>query len=269
MPIPFSRAPRCRANRPAGSLPGVAAATLLCLLAPSVLHAATPAAPPANRVSPARPAWRLVTDSVTLRTRALKLDARIPRVIGLSDSARQRINQALELPLRADIAAVRHDYRAEPAGRNGRGTPDEFLYDYTARPNPRGLVSVSLVSWSYTGGAHGNGNLATRHFDSSTGAPVSLPGLFKPGVQWKPRVMGELALQIRARNADERKKAPEMPADWQPFEMPRDLNAQQPFWFSPAGDLVLAFGQYEVAAYAYGMPQFTIPAARIADLLAR
>src|SRR6185312_3003556 len=57
----------------------------------------------------------------------------------------------------------------------------ELLAYYELKTNQRGILSLNLIVYSFTGGAHGMTIINSLTFDTKTGKQYTLKELFKPG----------------------------------------------------------------------------------------
>ncbi len=133
-------------------------------------------------------------------------------------------------------------------------TSFELHSAFTVHFNGDNFLSVEQRGYIYTGGAHGNTIYDAATFDLTTGREVYLFNLFKPGSNYMKRI-NEIVDRLEAQ---EREK----------FFADVVVNDSDRFYFDSNGSLVITYAPYEVAPYAVGIVNFTIPQAEIADILA-
>ncbi len=98
----------------------------------------------------------------------------------------------------------------------------------------------------YTGGAHPNTALRTYTIDLTDGSKVALPDLFKSPDEALLRLQAQVRTKLRSTDFFE-----EAGSTWA-------ITPSALFRFDAEG-LVLTFQQYEVAPYASGFPEVTLP----------
>lgn len=167
-----------------------------------------------------------------------------PRVTGLpSPNAERKINQAIQATLQK-IMKDQGIYRPDLVEMNGW---------FEIKTNERGVLSLSLFNYQYSGGAHGLTVQKSLTFDVSTGRPVSLRQLFKPNAPYVQRLSAIVKRQIEAR------KLPVL----EPFTQ---ISPEQDFYIADKA-LVLYYPLYGLVPYAYGFPYFPISVYEIGDIL--
>ena len=98
------------------------------------------------------------------------------------------------------------------------------------------------------------------HIDKTADAVVTLADLFRPGADYSTALTAEVLRQMEE----------QMAQSAEVIYFPEELTAigpDQNFYFDEAGNLVLVFDEYTVAPGSMGMPEFTIPASVVQDLL--
>ena len=98
------------------------------------------------------------------------------------------------------------------------------------------------------------------HIDKTADTVVTLAELFRPGADYSAALTAEVLRQMEE----------QMARSGEVVYFPEELTAigpDQNFYFDEAGNLVLVFDEYAVAPGSMGMPEFTIPASVVQDLL--
>jgi Deacetylase PdaC/Protein of unknown function (DUF3298) len=161
---------------------------------------------------------------------------------------------------------------------------DEFMKEMTYESsdsvsvtyNTSKILCLSSLSYHYSGGAHGSAAITYKIVNPSTGAFYKLADFFKPNTQAELLKIGEECFRKQV--------LPEL--DMKPDAA---LTEESGLWFGGMagedndpnkGKFYLAtevgisekgfdfvYGQYEIGAYAIGMPSFTIPFDKIKHLL--
>ncbi len=135
----------------------------------------------------------------------------------------------------------------------GRKTALNISYDYSKYDN---LISTQIITYTYLGGAHGSTVITPITANTVTGEKYSFKDLFikEEGIDYVERHI-----------IDNIKKDP----DWyfEDYEKTiTDKNGDFEF-FLEGKNLVVFFGQYEIAPYAGGIRYFEINAATLKDFL--
>ncbi|MEK7108977.1 MAG: RsiV family protein, partial [Patescibacteria group bacterium] len=149
-----------------------------------------------------------------------------------------------------------------------------FQYAFSVRYEefPKTQTSAHYNSFLYsiyqdTGGAHPNGYFVTFVFDQfkPTGVPLKLSDLFKPGADYLARLSQAATPQVR-QQVSERLGSDAVPAIFDEGLKPAEENFQN---FTVDGDsLHIFFPPYQVAPYAAGTFDITIPLSSLGDILA-
>ncbi|MBU3820784.1 DUF3298 and DUF4163 domain-containing protein [Flavobacteriaceae bacterium XHP0103] len=105
------------------------------------------------------------------------------------------------------------------------------------------IISISLSAYLNTGGAHGNLTITFLNFDAVTGKLIKNEGLFNNMNAFK---------KIAQTNFDDTIEDKNVLFDPQSFQLPENIG------FNEEG-IILLYNTYEVAPYATGIIEFTIP----------
>lgn len=140
---------------------------------------------------------------------------------------------------------------------NDQGYPSPDIQEmdgtFEIKTNERGVLSLSLLNYVFTGGAHGNTLQRSLTFDADTGRSYTLAELFKPGSKYEKTLNKLIQAQIKAR------KLPPL------GEYP-GITPDQDFYIADKS-LVIYFPLYAIAPYAWGFPYFPISAFTIQDII--
>ena len=98
------------------------------------------------------------------------------------------------------------------------------------------------------------------HIDKASDTVVTLADLFRPGVDYSAVLTAEVLRQMEEQMAQSEE------AVYFPEELTA-IGPDQNFYFDEEGNIVLVFDEYTVAPGSMGMPEFTIPASVVQDLL--
>lgn len=124
---------------------------------------------------------------------------------------------------------------------------------FEVKTNQRGVLSLSLLNYTFTGGAHGNTLQKSLTFDADTGRSYKLADLFKPGSDYKKRLNTLIEAQIKSRN---------LPL----LETYPGISNDQDFYIADKA-LVIYFQLYELVPYAWGFPYFPISVYDLQDIV--
>lgn len=121
----------------------------------------------------------------------------------------------------------------------------ELVASYEIKTNERGIFSLNLIVYSFTGGAHGMTVVKSLTFDTASGNVLTLPQLFKSDSSYIDTISNEIKKDIQK---------------WQvvviePFDT---IKPDQDFYIAD-NSLVVYFQLYELAPYSSGFPYFPIP----------
>ena len=188
-----------------------------------------------------------------------------PQVEGLiSSEAQKKINTAIKkhmaasyqslLKLEEDEFTHREDYYNE----HGYDVPaDEepmFSYEYDVsyevKYNENNLLSILIYDYMYTGGAHGMSTVEAYNFDVLTGSQISLTSLAKSSTS-----LTKIKNYAKTDLLNQNKKWGMIFTDTLPSIA---IDNNRPYYFYDNG-IVVKFFEYEVAAYAAGMPEVKVP----------
>ncbi|KXH87124.1 DUF3298 and DUF4163 domain-containing protein [Sporosarcina sp. HYO08] len=129
----------------------------------------------------------------------------------------------------------------------------ELLANYEIKTNERGILSLNLIVYSFTGGAHGMTTVQSLTFDTKTGKQYTLKDLFKPNSNYEQKISAIISKKIK---------------DWniQLLEPFKGIRSDQDFYIADTS-LVIYFQLYEIAPYAWGFPYFPIPILDLQDIV--
>lgn len=122
----------------------------------------------------------------------------------------------------------------------------ELIAYYEIKTNERGVLSLNLIVYSDTGGAHGLTVIRSLTFDTKTGKNYELSELFKPNSGYEKAINTIIQQRIK---------------DWdiQLLDPPAtEIRSNQDFYIADV-TLVIYFQLYEISPYASGFPYFPIP----------
>ncbi|MCK9525696.1 MAG: DUF3298 and DUF4163 domain-containing protein [Limnochordia bacterium] len=180
----------------------------------------------------------------------LEITARIPQLAGVDSALWQaEFNESMHHHLEAYVAELK-DVAAEVLGFDEEHPrfPYEGIMDFEVKLNRGGLLSIAIVNYSYTGGAHGMTYYDYINVDLTVGHHISFHELLDSEA--------ELNRAAEIVNA----KISEQPDHFFVDSFtPSEFHEEQGFYLQDTG-AVICFGLYELAPYAYGISEFAVPA---------
>ena len=130
----------------------------------------------------------------------------------------------------------------------------EMLANFEIKNNQRGILSLNLIVYSFTGGAHGMTIIKSLTFDTKTGKQFTLKELFKPGSDYVKKLSDIIRVDIKK-------------WDIQLLDPPfTKIHPDQDFYIADTS-LVIYFQLYEITPYVWGFPYFPIPLLDLADII--
>ncbi|MGP7818126.1 DUF3298 and DUF4163 domain-containing protein [Niallia sp. 01092] len=178
------------------------------------------------------------------RIKQPRLDVYVPVVHGLKNqSAQTAINQQI-------IKTVRELIQKQGYYENPQ---TEITGFFELKTNERGILSLTIEHYSYSGGAHGMTYIVGLTFNVHTGEKYKLSDLFKPNSPYVEVLSKIVGQQIKER-------------DIFIFEPFKAISPSQDFYIADKS-LVLYYQLYELTAYAYGFPYFPISIYEIQDIV--
>jgi hypothetical protein len=139
--------------------------------------------------------------------------------------------------------------------------PYEFELDGSVLFNRRGLLSVGLSSYSFTGGAHGNSHTEYFVFDVQTGRRLGLRDVFVEGFEETlNKLIDRRFRQMKGLSSEERLDGEKGTL----FE--NSIHFNRNFAFTDKG-VRFFYNQYEIAAYAYGPTEIELTYPELQEIL--
>lgn len=179
---------------------------------------------------------------------------RYPQVSGLSNQyAQKNINNKLKheaiLANNNRLKLIEDEKQEKKSWDSSKGPwrPYEYKFTYKVPFNENNKLSIIYYEYYYTGGAHGGTNGKTFNFDLKTGDYIPLSSIIR-GKQKEIQKYTYDMLQ---------KKYEGYVLIHSPFGIL--LNDQDRLWVFNKKGITLIFKEYEVAAYAAGMPEIIVP----------
>ena len=188
----------------------------------------------------------------------METNLRIPCLQGLPDEALQtKLNDrlvgdafVLEKSLQSDVEQYAANAQAFDFPIHNFVLYSRFQPGYLSQR----LLSLTIDYYQYTGGAHGMTERRPYNIDLESGQDLALKDLFVDNYDYASIINQEIKNQI---------------SNGEPIYFEGDMGFQgiseaQAFYLQDDA-LVMVFQQYEIAPYAAGIPEFTIPLSLFGD----
>lgn len=181
----------------------------------------------------------------------LKEDIKIPQLINGNDEKKiNLINNVINNDILTKVEEaekVSKEYFGDP-GLGSPIFPYEIQSKYSVSENNSSIISLYNDYYEYLGGAHGMTTRTSYTIDKEKESLLSLNDLFIKGYNYSDIINGEIKKQIS--------KNPENYFD-SGSEF-KGIGEKQSFYIE-GDDLVIYYQLYELAPYAFGIPEFKIP----------
>lgn len=180
----------------------------------------------------------------------IEIDIKIPVVKEIKNKdIESKVNSVLEkkaIDFKKDVELLSKEYLED--AKKQQLEPKKFTAnsDYQVTYNYGNILSVPVVYYQYTGGAHGMYSKKTYNVDLNTGKELTLKEFFKEGFEYK-KIINKL---IKEEISREPQKYFE--------ETFKTIGEIQDYYITEDG-IVVYFQLYEVAPYSSGIPEFKIP----------
>ncbi len=178
----------------------------------------------------------------------LQIDVTIPQIECLANENKQKSINDLIVKWTEDwINDVK--YIADEYFKNGTPplNPYQLMSKYKVT-NLQRVISFYIDYYQYTGGAHGATTRKAYNIDEATGEILTLKDIFKKEYNFKDKIDSNIREQIS--------KNPDIY-----FSGKDGFNGvdEKTKFYIEDGNLVIYYGEYEIAPYVTGIPEFHMP----------
>lgn len=187
----------------------------------------------------------------------IKIHLKIPVVSGIGDATIQNkinntfLNDALIFKSSMEKQAA-ESYDSVKMGDLEYNAYGAYT-TYTVKYNKNDILSITVMYYQYTGGAHGQSTQAGYNFDLKTGRLLQLSDLFQQGFNYK-KIIDKIIL-----NYMEAHKGMYFSEAINSFQ---GIDGMHPYYIQD-GNLVVFFSEDEIAPHAAGIQEFRIPYSRL------
>lgn len=187
----------------------------------------------------------------------IKFDISIPYINDKSNQIYTSINETIKKDIidwKSDLVdlAKRDEIDAKEKGLEFRQY--DLVSTYSMGINNKDILSLYIDNFQYTGGAHGITTRNTYTYDLVSGNRLNLTDLFKDSYDYKTPINKFIGEEI-AKNPEYYFKSGKNFAG---------IKNKQDYYVSDEG-IVIVFQLYEIAPYASGIREFTIPFSLVKD----
>lgn len=184
------------------------------------------------------------------RSPHLEVSARVPQLSGMVDPEwQEQFNEAMVQTLQ-ELTTMLQEAAQEALDLEQifHAFPFQGIVDFEVKLNRGGLLSLAVVTYTFTGGAHGMTVYEYINVDLTTGQKLAFTDLFDTEEE-----VARAAEVINAKITQE--------PDWFFIDQftPGLFAADQGFYLTDA-EVVICFGLYELAPYAAGIQEFAVSA---------
>jgi hypothetical protein len=178
--------------------------------------------------------------------------------LGDKDSKFNRHLAAIVNPLVAGFKKDVAELRRAEQGQRSEVPPSSFEVDYAIVQTTPELLSLQLSIYSFTGGAHPTAQTRSLNWNPRLDRALVLADLFKPGTAYGQAIADYCRRELARLDLGD--------SDWLTRGTTfNDENYQR--WNTTRAGLRLTFDQYQVAAYAQGSFEVTVPWGRLKTYL--
>ena len=183
------------------------------------------------------------------------IDDTYPQVAGLDNSVQQSVNKVIS----DYIKTASDQIISSSVGDTTAVGPYSESYDYSVEYKTKDLLSILMTGDDYTGGAHPNSVVKTFNFDMNTGTEIQLSDVFTSGSSY----LNTLSSLTNSMLVASLGSAGDGFIDGGTTPIASNFKN---FNFTDSG-FKITFDTYQVAPYAMGTPDVTIPYASISTIL--
>jgi predicted secreted protein len=198
----------------------------------------------------------VLSKEVKSESEIISVDLNIPVLQGLQDQSLQtRINERFTqeaMNMKDSLSAEAAEYLADAQEGDYLVWPYELVSRYQLGTLNEELLSLYVDDYQYTGGAHGMTFRRAYNIELTTGEDLALADLFASGYDYQSVINQAISQQIA-----------ENPDGYFTGEMGFQGIAADQNYYLQDDCLVVYFSLYEIAPYAFGIPEFKIPLSQL------
>lgn len=192
---------------------------------------------------------KIRTTKINYKEDYIEVDLNIPTLDNLKDkNIEDKINIYI-LNSIYDLKNKTEKLAKTDTSNNNLVSPYIVQTTYDTHYTSFSFLSLTIMYYEYTGGAHGISYKLPYNFNLKTGENVTLEKLFKPTTNYIDLINKEIQLQIDKKNS--------VPGSI-PITEFKTISSTQLFYID-GSNLVIYFQPYEIGPYVLGIQEFTIP----------
>lgn len=189
------------------------------------------------------------TQTITKDNKYINSVINIPIIMTSNKEIEKYINDEI----RKDIMEFYNESQAEAKKYldNLADIENKFVanVDFEVKKNSDDILSINVIYYKYSGGAHGYYETVSYNIDMKDGKLLTLSDLFKPDIDYKKVIDNEIRNKIE--NIVKNDKEYEGVYQFNGIKLNNKFYIQD-------DNLVIYFDLYEIAPYAAGEPEFSI-----------
>ncbi len=210
-------------------------------------------------------------ESVSVQTKNLvyesdfiNLNIKVPQIQGLadknfeSDLNKRFLNEAQKA--KKNAVSTAKEYNKDMLRDQLTPIKFEYISTFSVIEAPKPYLVIGFLEYQYSGGAHGISYQEYITINTCDNKILELKDLFKDSVDYKDLINTEIYDQI----AERRIKGEYFFPGTQGFT---GIKESQEYYINSEGNLIVIFNIYEIAPYAAGIIEFSIPHDKIAAYL--
>lgn len=197
----------------------------------------------------------------------IEINITIPVIKGLTDMKYQEdLNNIITShaeKVKEEMEEQVLEYAKDAKENNWEIRPYQLYIEYELKTDNEEVLSFTVTTYTYTGGANGMTEVAYYNVDKKTNKPnktISLADLFVEGSDYIDRINKEITRQIAVRSQDGKEYFFEGEMGFQ------TISENQGFYIKD-DNIVIAFAKYEITPGAMGIPEFAISLDSLKDIL--
>ncbi|MFU0825770.1 DUF3298 and DUF4163 domain-containing protein [Clostridium sp.] len=214
------------------------------------LHMTIPAIETTAIISNLYSSVKIVENKLISKDDLIEINLQIPVLQGLSDlKLQEKINSMFKtdiLSFKNEIEEMAKEYSDQAEEHGIPVMPCTAITTYKVTCIKGNLLSLYIDYYQYTGGAHGLTFRKAYNINLTNGNKLTLKDLFKEGTLYKDIINNEINKKI------EENKEMYFPSSF------KGISDDQDFYID-GKNLVIFFQLYDIAPYAFGIPEFKIP----------
>ena len=194
----------------------------------------------------------------------INLSIKFPQIKGLEDKKFERdLNKRFREEAqraRKEAITTAKEYNKDIIQDHLTPIKFEYISTFSVIEAPKAYLVLGFLNYQYSGGAHGISHQKYLNIRTTDHKILTLKDLFKEDADYKSLINAEINEQMKNRQI----KGEYFFTGSQGFT---GIKEDQEYYINTLGDIVIVFNVYEIAPYAAGIIEFTIPREKLAAYL--